>query len=259
LVWDQDEETAIRAPDGTGPMITWGGPPLAPKIGKNRLHLDIAPPADGDQQAEVERLVALGATRIDVGQGDVSWVVMADPDGNDAIETRQQIVPVLRHNCPHATGRVTLDLSTSGLRRTFKCSTIQESEAGAEAALVASVAKRNDADARAASMIRFWRALGVQAEDTEAGLTWMLAVVKSNFSCDRADNLPFRRDEIADAKAVGEDAEHWLRVEAGWIAGACPDRLDALFNTVTAAGQADAVRVVHAALTPDVLKQDAAA
>jgi Glyoxalase-like domain len=83
LVWDQDEETAIRAPDLTGPMITWGGPPLAPKVGKNRLHLDIAPPADSDQQAEVERLVALGATRIDIGQGDVSWVVMADPDGNE--------------------------------------------------------------------------------------------------------------------------------------------------------------------------------
>jgi predicted enzyme related to lactoylglutathione lyase len=83
LVWDQDEETAIRAPDGTGPFITWGGPPLAPKIGKNRLHLDVAPPDRGDQQAQVERLVSLGATRIDIGQGDVSWVVMADPDGNE--------------------------------------------------------------------------------------------------------------------------------------------------------------------------------
>jgi predicted enzyme related to lactoylglutathione lyase len=83
LVWDQDDETAIRAPDGTGPLITWGGPPLAPKVGKNRLHLDIAPPEGGDQQAEVDRLVALGATRIDIGQGDVSWVVMADPDGNE--------------------------------------------------------------------------------------------------------------------------------------------------------------------------------
>ncbi|HMJ78690.1 MAG TPA: VOC family protein [Iamia sp.] len=82
LVWDQDEETAIRDPDGTGPLITWG-PPLLPKLGKNRLHLDIAPPATGDQQAEVDRLVALGATRIDIGQGDVSWVVMADPDGNE--------------------------------------------------------------------------------------------------------------------------------------------------------------------------------
>jgi predicted enzyme related to lactoylglutathione lyase len=83
LVWDQDEETAIRAPDGTGPLITWGGPPLAPKIAKNRLHLDIAPPDHVDQQAEVDRLVSLGATRIDIGQGHVSWVVMTDPDGNE--------------------------------------------------------------------------------------------------------------------------------------------------------------------------------
>jgi predicted enzyme related to lactoylglutathione lyase len=83
LVWDRDEETAIRAPDGTGPLITWGGPPLAPKIAKNRLHLDIAPPDHVDQQAEVDRLVSLGATRIDIGQRDVSWVVMTDPDGNE--------------------------------------------------------------------------------------------------------------------------------------------------------------------------------
>ncbi len=82
LVWDQDEETAIQAPYG-GSKITWGGPPVAPKLGKNRLHLDIAPLADGDQQAEVERLESLGATRIDIGQGDVGWVVMADPDGNE--------------------------------------------------------------------------------------------------------------------------------------------------------------------------------
>ena len=82
LVWDQDQETAIRSPHG-GPKITWGGPPVNPKAPKNRLHLDLAPPADGDQQAEVERLISLGARRIDIGQGDVSWVVMADPDGNE--------------------------------------------------------------------------------------------------------------------------------------------------------------------------------
>jgi len=82
LVWDQDEETAIRAPDGTGPLITWG-PPLDPKIGKNRLHLDIAPPDQVDQRSEVDRLVSLGATRIDIGQGEVEWVVMADPDDNE--------------------------------------------------------------------------------------------------------------------------------------------------------------------------------
>jgi predicted enzyme related to lactoylglutathione lyase len=82
LVWDQDQETAIRSPHG-GPKITWGGPPVRPKIGKNRLHLDLAPPAGGDQQATVDRLVSLGATRIDVGRAEAGWVGMADPDGNE--------------------------------------------------------------------------------------------------------------------------------------------------------------------------------
>ena len=81
LVWDQDQETAIRSPHG-GPKITWGGPPLPPKTGKNRLHFDVAP-AHGDQRAEVDRLAAMGARRIDIGQGEVGWVVMADPDGNE--------------------------------------------------------------------------------------------------------------------------------------------------------------------------------
>jgi catechol 2,3-dioxygenase-like lactoylglutathione lyase family enzyme len=80
LVWDQDGETAIRSPHG-GPKITWGGPPLPPKTGKYRLHFDLVP--DGDQRAEVERLVALGATRADIGQGEVEWVVMEDPDGHE--------------------------------------------------------------------------------------------------------------------------------------------------------------------------------
>jgi predicted enzyme related to lactoylglutathione lyase len=82
LVWDQDEETAIQSPTG-GTKISWGGPPYNEKVGKNRLHLDIAPLPGGDQQAEVDRLIALGATYADIGQGDVAWVVMADPDGNE--------------------------------------------------------------------------------------------------------------------------------------------------------------------------------
>ena len=83
MMYDQDGDTAIRAPDGRGPFVTFGPPTGAVKTGKNRLHLDIAPPADGDQAAEVERLVALGARPVDIGQGDVSWVVLADPEGNE--------------------------------------------------------------------------------------------------------------------------------------------------------------------------------
>ena len=81
LVWDQDEETAIQSPH-TGTKITWSGPPVAPKAGKGRVHFDLAP-RDGDQQAEVDRLASLGATRVDIGQGAVDWDVLADPDGNE--------------------------------------------------------------------------------------------------------------------------------------------------------------------------------
>jgi hypothetical protein len=55
-------------------------PVTQPKPGKNRLHLDFRP---DDRDAEVKRLVELGATRSDVGQGEQSWVVLADPEGNE--------------------------------------------------------------------------------------------------------------------------------------------------------------------------------
>ncbi|KUL42435.1 VOC family protein [Actinoplanes awajinensis] len=48
--------------------------------GKNRLHLDLRP---DDQGNEVERLVNMGARPVDIGQRDVSWVVLADPEGNE--------------------------------------------------------------------------------------------------------------------------------------------------------------------------------
>jgi hypothetical protein len=83
IVYDEDGDIAIRAPDGQGPFVTFGPPTGAVKTGKNRLHLDVAPPAGGDQSAEVERLIALGARRVDIGQGDAPWVVMADPEGNE--------------------------------------------------------------------------------------------------------------------------------------------------------------------------------
>ncbi|MEO8898640.1 MAG: VOC family protein [Candidatus Dormibacter sp.] len=49
---------------------------------KNRVHVDVTP-TDCSQGEEVERLIALGARRVDIGQGDVPWVVMADPEGNE--------------------------------------------------------------------------------------------------------------------------------------------------------------------------------
>jgi hypothetical protein len=79
LEWDQDEETAIQSPRG-GTKVAWGGPPVAPKRARNRQRFDLAP-ADGDQRAEVDRLVSLGATQLEVGQDGA--VLLADPDGNE--------------------------------------------------------------------------------------------------------------------------------------------------------------------------------
>jgi hypothetical protein len=82
LVWDQDEETAIQSPAG-GTKISWGGPPFRRKQARNRLHLDLAVPPGGDRQAEVDRLLSLGAVRLDTATHRDGSVPMADPDGNE--------------------------------------------------------------------------------------------------------------------------------------------------------------------------------
>ena len=54
-----------------------------PKAGKNRVHIDLASTSVAHQAAQVDRLLGLGATRADIGQGEVPWVVLADPEGNE--------------------------------------------------------------------------------------------------------------------------------------------------------------------------------
>jgi predicted enzyme related to lactoylglutathione lyase len=50
------------------------------RVGKNRLHIDLSP---DDREAEVERLVNMGARHVDIGQGERTWTVLADPEGNE--------------------------------------------------------------------------------------------------------------------------------------------------------------------------------
>lgn len=81
-VFEDDDEYAVS---GKGRLnshwnILFYRAPDDKKV-KNRLHLDLIP--DSDQAAEVARLESMGATRADIGQSDVTWVVMSDPDGNE--------------------------------------------------------------------------------------------------------------------------------------------------------------------------------
>ena len=79
IVNDSPEEFEIRPGADQLPGLLFVPVP-EPRTGKNRLHLDFRP---DDQAAEVDRFLSLGATPADVGQGDVPWVVLADPEGNE--------------------------------------------------------------------------------------------------------------------------------------------------------------------------------
>jgi hypothetical protein len=76
---DADGDATLHTPEGL-PIDFLRVPDT--KTVKNRLHLDLRP-VGGSHQAEVERLIGLGARPADIGQGEVPWVVMADPEGNE--------------------------------------------------------------------------------------------------------------------------------------------------------------------------------
>jgi len=86
LEWNilsEREREVVIGPDKTAPVGICFMPVADQKIVKNRLHLDLTP-RSGDQGAEVERILALGARRVDIGQtGAESWTVLADPEGNE--------------------------------------------------------------------------------------------------------------------------------------------------------------------------------
>lgn len=80
VVYDQDGDVAIRAPNGRGPFITFG-PPGEVAAGMSRLHLDLR--TDDGEETAIDRLTALGASRVDRSQEGPPRLQLADPDGNE--------------------------------------------------------------------------------------------------------------------------------------------------------------------------------
>jgi hypothetical protein len=87
---DQDGDVQLQGPAGWPTYLFVRVP--EPKTVKNRIHLDVNA-TDRNQAAEVERILALGATRVDIGQGKQSWVVLADPEGNEFCVLRSRVDP----------------------------------------------------------------------------------------------------------------------------------------------------------------------
>ncbi|GAB3829412.1 VOC family protein [Kribbella italica] len=77
-----DDSATLRSARGVGPYLEFLRVPDA-KSGLNRIHLDLRPYAGDDHPAEADRLRSLGATDLDIGQGDVPWTVFTDPEDNE--------------------------------------------------------------------------------------------------------------------------------------------------------------------------------
>jgi catechol 2,3-dioxygenase-like lactoylglutathione lyase family enzyme len=93
IVYEADDEVVAAPPHlvdaarsvprhERGPGLVFVPVPESKAV-KNRLHIDLAPGPGDDLEAEVRRLESVGARRAHVGQGDVRWVVLADPEGNE--------------------------------------------------------------------------------------------------------------------------------------------------------------------------------
>jgi len=93
-VLSEKEREVVIGPDANASVGICFMPVTDRKAVKNRLHLDLTTETD-DRDAEIERIVALGARRVDIGQtGAESWVVLADPEGNEfcVVRPKQSLI-----------------------------------------------------------------------------------------------------------------------------------------------------------------------
>jgi predicted enzyme related to lactoylglutathione lyase len=82
-ILSQRDREVVIGPDPTGPVGICFMPVTEPKAVKNRVHLDLTTAPD-ERESEIERILALGAQPVDIGQtGQESWMVLADPEGNE--------------------------------------------------------------------------------------------------------------------------------------------------------------------------------
>ena len=90
-VLGRDHDSVEIGREGEFPTLLFAVVP-EPKAQKLRLHIDVNA-TDREQDAELERLLALGARHVDVGQGDVSWHVLQDPEGNEFCLLSRRVEP----------------------------------------------------------------------------------------------------------------------------------------------------------------------
>ena len=172
--------------------------------------------------------------------------------GSGGIWELDQVVGRLKTACPNRSGNVRLDLrqGDARVRHVFSCDLVLTNGSRAEAEVADLVSARHNAARRADRVIRFDKALNVRVH-TRLGLVWALGTGLDGVSCARAGDTVFHRGELAIVAPAGPNHEsptRWTEVEAAYIAGACPDRLQSLFSSVVRAGQPTAASAVRSEL-----------
>lgn len=87
---ETDDGVEISGGPGVLPTLVFVRVPEGKTV-KNRVHIDVNASGGSDQETELARLLALGARKVDIGQGDVSWIVLADPEGNEFCLLRRTV------------------------------------------------------------------------------------------------------------------------------------------------------------------------
>jgi hypothetical protein len=94
-ILSEREREVVIGTDATASIGICFMPVTDTKVAKNRLHLDLAPGSPAERDAEIERVIALGARLVDIGQtGSESWTVLADPEGNEfcVLRAKQNLI-----------------------------------------------------------------------------------------------------------------------------------------------------------------------
>jgi hypothetical protein len=85
-----DNDVELNNPAGRHPSLLFTKVP-EPKTVKNRLHIDVNATEGATQEQELARLLRLGARHVDIVQGEQTWYVLADPEGNEFCLLRRTV------------------------------------------------------------------------------------------------------------------------------------------------------------------------
>jgi hypothetical protein len=182
--------------------------------------------------------------------------VPSPPKGDALMLT--QVVGDLRTGCHPGRLRTRLNLvqGDEHLRHDFRCRVVRDNATGTQNELVGLVSKDHDAALRADRVIVVEKALGVSVQ-SRSELIWLLGTGLESASCTKAGDASYHREMLAEAasyKSVGRGrrvtVEHqspieWTKIEAAYIAGACPDQLGVFFSSLATAGQPAAASAVR--------------